>query len=146
MPSAPLAFIARSMQEALSVLLTVGRGVDIAELCGGVARTTTVAIRRNLVGGKNFDLVTHTDLDCPREQKATLRYLDEAFVLVLVMAPSCLSMGTTSHVNHSQLSDVVASLPRGRTAHQVPRHSSCTPAKQRQALLLRAAEPDAVIP
>ena len=93
-------FIARSMQEALSVLLTVGRGVDIAELCGGGARTTTVAIRRNLVGGKNFDLVTHTDLGCPREQKATLRYLDEAFVFVFVLAPSCRSMGPMSHVSH----------------------------------------------
>ena len=85
------AIIAASMQHTLALLADIGPGIDVAEFCGGEARTTTVAIRRRLRGGRNFDLVTHTDLGDPREHAAALRYLDNA--LVLVMGPQCRPLG-----------------------------------------------------
>ena len=100
LPDLPSVFIARNLDEACSALLAAGPGVDIAEFCGGAARSTTVAIRRNLVGGRNFDLVTHVDLGHPSTQQEALRYLDENVVLVLVMAPSCRAFGPPSHVNY----------------------------------------------
>ncbi len=64
-------------------------------------RARLLAIRWNLVGGRNFDLVIHADLGDPGTQQATLRHLDKNAVLVLVMAPSCGVCGPPSHVNHA---------------------------------------------
>ncbi len=36
-------------------------GIDIAEICGGEARTTQVGIRRHLKCGPNFDIVSNFD-------------------------------------------------------------------------------------
>ena len=61
----------KDMIEAATVLATVGPGIDICEFCGGEARTSAVAIRRHLSAGRNFDLVTHTHLGDPGEQKGS---------------------------------------------------------------------------
>ena len=90
----------KDMNEAATVLATVGPGIDICEFCGGEARTSAVAIRRHLSAGRNFDLVTHTDLGDPGEQRATMKYLNENEVQVLVMAPSCRTLGPPSNVNY----------------------------------------------
>ena len=42
---------ASNMEEAICLLQAIGPGVDIAELCGGVARATTLAVRRSLRAG-----------------------------------------------------------------------------------------------
>ena len=85
----------------MTLLAEAGQGIDIAEFCGGEARTTTVAIRRRLRGGRNFDLVTHIDLGDPQTQKKALEYLDTHDVLVLVMGPQCRTLGPTSNLNAS---------------------------------------------
>ena len=36
--------------------------MDLAEVCGGAARTSRLAVRRRLRAGRNFDLVTRCDL------------------------------------------------------------------------------------
>ena len=44
----PTILQASNMEEAVCLLQAVGPGIDIAELCGGVARATTLAVRRSL--------------------------------------------------------------------------------------------------
>mgnify|MGYP003340745794 CR=1 FL=1 len=92
--------IVSSTARLLDILMTIGPGVDVCEFCGGEARTITVAVRRRLRDGRNFDLVTHVDLGDPREQELAIKYLDEHEVLVLVMSPSCRSLGPTSNLNY----------------------------------------------
>ena len=71
------------------MLHAVGSGIDAAELCGGAARATKLAVRRKLRTGQNFDLITNVDLNNPRDQPETKKYAHENHVLVMVMAPTC---------------------------------------------------------
>ena len=57
--------IAGNLEQLTTLLAEAGPGLDMCELCGGEARATTVAVRRRLETGKNFDLVTHVDLNDP---------------------------------------------------------------------------------
>ena len=52
-----------------------GDGMDICELFGGEARPTTIAIRRRLKTGKNFDLVAGCDMRRPQNQRDFIQYL-----------------------------------------------------------------------
>ena len=85
----PKTLQASNMEEAICLLQTVGPGIDIAELCGGVARATTLAVRRSLRAGPNFDLITGVDLNNRKDQELTKKYIDKHHVLVVVMAPTC---------------------------------------------------------
>ena len=96
----PNTYKAASLQEALSMLATWGAGRDMCELCGGEARATQVAIRRQLHTGENFDLVTNCDLGDPLEQKRVLIYVEQHDVIVVVMAPSCRTTGPPSGLNY----------------------------------------------
>ena len=80
---------ASTMEAAICLLRAIGPGVDIAEQCGGVARATTLAARRSLCAGPNFDLITGDDLNNRRDQEHTKKYIDKHHVLVVVMAPTC---------------------------------------------------------
>ena len=62
---------ASNIEEAICLLQTIGPGIDIAELCGGVARATTLAVRRSLRAGPNFDLITGVDLNSRKDQEPT---------------------------------------------------------------------------
>ena len=73
---------ASSMEEAICLLQAIGPGVDIAELCGGIARATTLAVRRSLRAGPNFDLIAGVGLNNRRDH-------GKRHVLVVVMAPTC---------------------------------------------------------
>ena len=77
-----------SMEEAICLLQTIGPGIDIAELCGGVARATTLAVRRSLRAGPNFDLITGVDLNNRKDREVTKKCIDKHHVLVVVMAPT----------------------------------------------------------
>ncbi len=94
-------FVARDVPELVLTANTHGHGVDIAEICGGEGRTSQLGVRRHLKVGKNFDLVTHTDLANPRDAAAAYNYFVEADVLVAVMAPLCDCLGPLSHLNWS---------------------------------------------
>ena len=87
------------LDQTLAMLCEAGPGIDTCELCGGCARPTTIAIRRKLRTGRNFDIVTNCDLGVPRIQKLVTKYILENDVLVVIMAPSCRTMGPTSNVN-----------------------------------------------
>ena len=64
----PDTMIAGNMEQFTTLLAEAGPGLDMCELCGGEARATTVAVRRRLKTGENFDLVTHVDLNDPKVQ------------------------------------------------------------------------------
>ena len=50
-------------------------GLDLVELCGGEGRVSTIAIRRHLEVGENFDLVTSWDLNnSTTDQELVLKY------------------------------------------------------------------------
>ena len=83
------AFHATEVSELLSMLHAVGSSIDVAELCGGAARATKLAVRRKLRTGQNFDLITNVDLNNPRDKAETKKYVQENHVLVMVMAPTC---------------------------------------------------------
>ena len=77
------------MEEAICLLQTIGSGIDIAELCGGIARAITLAVRGSLRAGPNFDLITGVDLNNRKDQELAKKYIDKHHVLVVVMAPAC---------------------------------------------------------
>ena len=46
--------IAEDIEQMVLIANTKGSGVDIAEVCGGVGRTTKIGLRRKLNCGPNF--------------------------------------------------------------------------------------------
>ena len=74
--------------------------MDIAEICGGVARTTQVAMRFRLKTGSNFDLITGFDLTIPAQNLACLDYFIKHEVFCAIMAPVCGPYGPMSNLNN----------------------------------------------
>ena len=66
-----------------------GAGIDLAEICGGEARTTQVGIRRRLKTGLNFDLVTNFDLCNRKQSHYAYNYFVRNNVFCAIMAPVC---------------------------------------------------------
>ena len=89
----------QDITELLTLLTNVGGGIDIAELCGGEGRPSTLAIRRRLKVGRNFDLVTNVDLNRPKDQQLTKQYINDNHVLVVIMAPTCGPFGPMGQLN-----------------------------------------------
>ena len=56
---------------------------------GGVARATTLAVRRSLRAGPNFDLITGVDLNSGKDQEFMNDYIDKHRVFVVAMALTC---------------------------------------------------------
>ena len=82
----------------MRALLAGAKGkVDVCELCGGAGRTTQIAVRRRLVSGGNYDLVTGYDLGNRQHQQSILNYVTTNNVLV-VMSPSCRTLGPPSNL------------------------------------------------
>ena len=75
------------------------KGVDYVELFGGNAGTTRIAIRRNLKGGKNFDLTSGVNLHNPDDVRALFDYLRTHRPLVVIMGPPCTAFGSWSSWN-----------------------------------------------
>ena len=89
-------YVAENLQQMFPVADTRGvKGVDIAEICGGVGRTSKVAMRRHYDVGSNFDLVTGCDLTEAANQKLTLAYFRDRHVLVGPFGPFRISIGTS---------------------------------------------------
>ena len=99
-------FVAKDVAQLLQVAGQFSQGekgteVDVAEICGGSARTSQLAVRRNLRTGRNFDLVTHVDLAKEKDAADAYSYFVQCMVLVAVMAPCCDCFGPLSHLNWS---------------------------------------------
>ena len=73
--------------------------VDLLELCGGEARISQIAFRRNLTSGGNLDLNSGCDLGDPATQRAIDHYLETCHVLVTILQPNCRSVGKLAHFN-----------------------------------------------
>ena len=70
---------------------------DIAEICGGEARTTHLGIRRHMRCGPNFDIVTGFDLCNVSTAKEAFNFFVKYEVFVAVMAPECGPYGPMSN-------------------------------------------------
>ena len=72
-------------------------------MCGGAARCTTIAIRRGLRAGDNFDILCSCDLNDESNQDKVIKYIKESKPLVTIMAPTCTPYGPMAnlvkHVN-----------------------------------------------
>ena len=95
-------------EQSLAALASRGEGIDIAEICGGQALTSRVAIRRRLKTGLNFDLVTDCDLTRPRCKAYAWRYFNENQVFIAVMAPVCGPYGPMSELSWHRFPDTMA--------------------------------------
>ena len=85
----------------IQVLLTMGTGIDVAELCGGEARVSQICIRRRLKSGENFDIVSGCDLNEPSVQRDVRHYYNSMKPLFSIQAPTCTPFGPLGKVNHS---------------------------------------------
>ena len=72
---------------------------DIAEICGGEARTTHLGLRRHMRCGPNFDIVTGFDLCNNSVAKQAFEFFVKYKVFVAVMAPECGPYGPMSNLN-----------------------------------------------
>ena len=75
-------------------------GIDLVEICGGVGRVTTIAIRRRLNTGPNYDLVTGWNLNDPKQQARVAEYVQTQKPLVIVMGPTCKPFGKLANYNY----------------------------------------------
>ena len=91
-----------SIHQLLTYLTSLDYGVDIVEVCGGEARTSSLAVRRHLKAGENFDLVTGVDLNDEIQQAAVERYFRQQRPLVVIMAPTCRPFGRWATFNYAR--------------------------------------------
>ena len=82
-----------NMEEFFKVLVEKPGTIDIAEICGGEARTMQLATRRRLTTGKNFDIVAGCDLTRANDRHYATQYFERFSVLCAVMAPVCSPYG-----------------------------------------------------
>ena len=92
--------VLRRIPQLLGYLSHLDRGTDIVEICGGEGRVSTLAIRRHLETGANFDLITGWNLNDENQQNLVMRYLDNCQPLVVVMGPTCKPFGTLPNYNY----------------------------------------------
>ena len=72
---------------------------DYCEVFGGIGGVTKIAIRRNLKGGQNYDIVAGCDLSDPQHVASLFRYLAVHKPLVAVMGPPCTPFGPRAEYN-----------------------------------------------
>ena len=68
---------------------TLVEGIDLVEMCGDEGRVSTLAVRRHLGVGENFDLVTSRNLNDPHDQDLVRTYFRKYRPLVVIMGPTC---------------------------------------------------------
>lgn len=91
---------ADNIQIALNVLAPLASQVDIDEVCGGSARTSTIAFRKHLNVGRNFDLIANVDLNNAVDQQLVMQYFIDHKPLVAIMSPRCSPFGSHSNLNN----------------------------------------------
>eukprot|EP00969_Alexandrium_andersonii_P361852 15458468-Alexandrium_andersonii.AAC.1 len=64
----------QDMDEFEHVYTNQASRVDIAGICGGEGRSSTIAARRHMHAGPNFDLVLGVDLTRRENQSRVLKY------------------------------------------------------------------------
>ena len=91
---------AYNITEMMYQLNELQDGLDLVELCGGEGRVSTIAVRRLLHVGENFDLVTHWDLNNPYDQELIVKYFKKYRPLVAIMGPTCKPFGKLANYNY----------------------------------------------
>ena len=120
-------YYAINVQLALNVLAPLASKIDIVEICGGSARTSTMCFRKHLKVGSNFDLVTSVDLNNPKDQQLVMQYFIDHKPLVAVMSPRCSPFGAHSNLNYKINPDgwertYQESAPHGRFCGELALH------------------------
>ena len=91
------------MSELVLWMRDLPMGDDVADICGGAGRVTRICIRRvTKKTGKNFDLVSGTDLRVPRERMAACHHFKNKRCRIIIMAPPCTAYGRFTSVYASQ--------------------------------------------
>ena len=97
----PSSHVGKSLDEVCHLVALAGQGLDLCELRGGLeARTSKIAIRRHVRTGENVDTIYGVDIGVPAGQTQVAQYINRNDVLVVVMAPSCRSIGPPSNLNY----------------------------------------------
>ena len=100
-PFAPGIQEACDVYHMMDILSDMDEGtLDLVEICGGMARTSTLAVRRRLRTGTNFDLVTNWDLNDTRQQNEVKKYFRKFKPLVAIMGPTCKPFGKLANYNY----------------------------------------------
>ena len=92
--------VVRDVYHLVEFIYTTACGLDIVEICGGDARPSQIAVRRQMPSGENFDLRNGYNLNDKRRQDAVWEYFKRCRPLVAVMAPTCTPFGPMSHLNY----------------------------------------------
>ena len=69
---------------------------DLLEVFGGEAGVTRIAVRKRLVSGGNFDLVTGCNLLDKNQREALFRLIKSLSPLVVIMGPPCTAFSAWS--------------------------------------------------
>ena len=78
---------------------TEDAAVDVCEIDGGAARTSTILARCRVKIGKNYDLIAGSDMTNADEQKAFMKFRAARGVQVVIVSPICSPFGGWSHMN-----------------------------------------------
>ena len=89
-----------NLAQVMCYVDTLDEGIDLVELCGGESHTSTVAIRRHLSVGENFDLVTSWNLNDPGDQELVRKYFRKYRPLVAIMGPTCKPFGKLANYDY----------------------------------------------
>lgn len=90
---------ARNIEELSLITRTGPPTITVAEVCGGQARTTQIAVRKRLATGRNLDLTAGCDLTKPQDRRAGLEYFTTNDIGVAVLAPICGPFGALGYAN-----------------------------------------------
>ena len=90
--------------------------VEVMEVFGGLGGVSKIAIRRKLVTGENFDVVTGTDLSVPANQRSLEEYVRKHKPLVIVGGPPCTAFGNWSRLNRVNAPETYAKSRRSGLA------------------------------
>ena len=98
-PVSPTTHLAANVQEMFAVLQQVEPGLDVMEVCGGQGLVTKIAVRRRARAGRNFDIVTGTDLNEPAEIRALWAHIREHKPFLIILTPPCSAHGRWAQLN-----------------------------------------------
>ena len=76
-----------------------GAAVDIAELCGGMATTSRMLVRRGYVTGQNFDIVVGFDLENEQNEYLLFVYIDHYRPYIFILHPPCTGLKGFKELN-----------------------------------------------
>ena len=69
-----------------------GSAVDVGELCGGIATSSRLLVRRGYVTGQSFDIVVGFDLENKQNVTLLFVYMDRYQPFIFLLHPPCIGL------------------------------------------------------